>query len=172
MIKEYLEIGEIVSTHGVKGEVRINPMCDGPEFIKKFKILYGDSKGAKSFKVVSCRPHGNVAVVKLEGIDNIGMAQNMRGTILYMKRSDAKLPEGKWFVSELIGCSVIDADNEEITYGKLTDIDTGIANDIWYVQTPDGKEVLIPAIKDVVIKCDVESEKVFIRPIRGLFDEN
>lgn len=172
MIKDYLEIGQIVSTHGIKGEVRLNPWCDSPEFVKKFKTLYRDEKGNTAFKVVSCRPHGNVAVLKLDGVDTVEAAQALRNTVLYMKRSDVNLPEGKWFVSELIGCSVLDCDNEDICYGTLTDIDSGTANDIWYVKTPDGKEVLIPAIKDVVIKCDVAQNKVYIKPLRGLFDED
>lgn len=172
MIKEYLEIGQIVSTHGIRGEVRLNPWCDGPEFVKKFKNLYCDERGEKSFKVISCRPHGNVAVLKLEGVDTVEAAKGMKNTVLYMKRADVNLPEGKWFISELIGCDVLDADDESVSYGTLKDIDSGMANDIWYVLTPEEKEVLIPAIKDVVIKCDVANNKVYIRPLRGLFDED
>ena len=171
MIKEFLEIGQIVSTHGIKGEVRLNPWCDSPEFVKKFKNLYRDEKGNNSFKIVSCRPHGNVAVLKIEGVDTVEEAQKLRNTILYMKRDDINLPEGKWFVSELIGCAVLDYDDNNICYGKIKDIESYTANDVWYIETPDGKEVLIPAIKDVVIKCDVANDVAFIRPLRGLFDE-
>lgn len=172
MIKEYLEIGQIVSTHGIKGEVRLNPWCDSPEFVKKFKKLYRDDNGGASFKVVSCRAHGNVAVLKLEGIDTVEQAQALRNTVLYMKRADVHLPDGKWFVSELIGCTVLDCDDNSVCYGKITDVASGNANDVWYIETPDGKEVLIPAIKDVVIKCDVAADVVYIRPLRGLFDED
>ena len=172
MIKEFLEIGQIVSTHGIKGEVRLNPWCDSPEFVKKFKNLYRDEKGNNSFKIVSCRPRGNVAVLKIEGVDTVEDAQKLRNTILYMKRSDINLPEGKWFVSELIGCSVLDYDDNNICYGKIKDIESYTANDVWYIETPDGKEVLIPAIKDVVIKCDVANDVAYIRPLRGLFDED
>lgn len=172
MIKDYLEIGQIVSTHGVRGEIRLNPWCDGPEFVKKFKTLYRDDKGNKHFKVLSCRPHGNVAILKLEGVDTIEDARALKNTVLYMKRSDVNLPEGEWFISELIGCEVLDCDDNGISYGTLTDIDSGAANDIWYIRTADEKEVLIPAIKDVVIRCDVADNKVYIRPLRGLFDEN
>ena len=172
MIKEYLEIGQIVSTHGVRGEMRLNPWCNGPEFVKKFKTLYGDDKGIKSFKVLSCRPNGNVSILKLEGINTIDEAKALRNTVLFMKRSDINLPDGEWFISELIGCDVLDCDDNNICYGTLTDVDSGAANDIWYIKTPDEKEVLIPAIKDVVIRCDVKDNKVYIRPLRGLFDEN
>ena len=171
MIKEYLEIGQIVSTHGIKGEIRLNPWCDGPEFVKKFKTLYRDDKGNEAFKVLSCRPHGNVAVMKLEGVDTVESARALKNTVLYMKRSDVNLPAGKWFISELIGCTVLDADDNSVVYGKIKDIDSGMANDIWYIETPE-KEVLIPAIKDVVIRCDVAEDKVYIRPLRGLFDED
>ena len=172
MIKDYLEIGQIVSTHGIKGEVRLNPWCDGPEFVKRFKTLYCDNRGQKPLKVVACRPHGNVAVLKLEGVDTVEAARAMRNTVLYMKRSDVNLPEGSWFISELIGCQVLDADDNTVCYGTIKDVDSGMANDIWYILTPDEKEVLIPAIKDVVIRCDVADNKAYIRPLRGLFDEN
>ncbi len=172
MIKDYLEIGQIVSTHGIRGEVRLNPWCDGPEFVKKFKTLYRDNKGADSFKVVSCRAHGNVAVIKLEGVDTVEAAKGLRNTVLYMKRSDVDLPEGKWFISELISCEVLDADDNSKKYGVITDVDSGLANDVWYIQTEDSEQVLIPAIKDVVISCDVKNNKVYIRPLRGLFDED
>ncbi len=169
MIKEYLEIGQVGATHGVRGEFRLNPWCDGPEFVKKFKTFYRDDKGNQPVKVISCRPHGNVAVVKLEGVDTIEQAKNLRNTIFYIKRSDVNLPEGKWFVSELIGCEVLDADDNSKKYGVLKDVEAVVANDIWYIDTPDG-EVIIPAIKDVVIRCDVAENKVYIRALRGLFD--
>ena len=170
MIKDYLEIGQVGATHGVRGEFRLNPWCDGPEFVKKFKTFYRDDKGNSPVKVLSCRPHGNVAVVKIEGIDTIEQAKALRNTVFYIKRSDVKLPEGKWFVSELIGCEVFDADDTTKKYGVLKDVEAVVANDIWYIDTPDG-EVIIPAIKDVVIRCDVADNKVYIRALRGLFDD-
>jgi 16S rRNA processing protein RimM len=170
MIKEFLEIGQVGATHGVRGEFRLNPWCDGPEFVKKFKTLYRDDKGNNPMKIISCRPHGNVAILKVEGINSIEDAHKLKNTVLYMKRADVSLPEGKWFISELIGCHVLDADDESIEYGVIANAETGVANDYWYVDTPKG-EVLIPAIKEVVIRCDVENNKVYIKPLRGLFDD-
>ncbi len=172
MIKEYLEIGEIVSTHGIKGEVRLNTWCDSPEFVKKFKTLYTDCKGEGTVEIVACRPHGNVCVLKIKGVDTVEAARALKNTVLFMKRSDVNLPKGKWFVSELIGCLCIDADDESICYGEITDVQSYAANDVWFIKTPDGREVLIPAIKDVVKFCDVENNKAFIKPLRGLFDED
>ena len=75
MIKNYLELGQIVSTHGIKGEMRFNPWCDKPEFVKKFKNLYFDNNGEKSIKVISARPHGNMVILMLEDIDTVEKAQ-------------------------------------------------------------------------------------------------
>ena len=71
MIKQYLEIGEIVGTHSIHGEIRVNPWCDSPEFVKKFKTLYFDNEGKKAVKVISARPHGNIVLLKLEGTDTV-----------------------------------------------------------------------------------------------------
>lgn len=170
MLKQYLEIGQIVSTHGVRGEVRVNPWCDSPEFMKKFKTLYFDGKGEKAVKISSCRPHGNIVIMKLEGIDTVEDAQKLRNKVLYMNRNDAKLRKGDWFIQDLIGCTVYDADDNTKAYGILTDVARTGANDIWYIEC-NNKEYIIPAIKDVVIKVDVENESVFIKPLRGIFDD-
>jgi 16S rRNA processing protein RimM len=170
MLKQYLEIGQIVSTHGIKGEVRVNPWCDTPEFMKKFKTLYFDANGNKAVKIMACRPHGNVVILKLDGVDTVEDAQKLRNKTLYMNRADAKLGKGDWFIQDLIGCTVYDADDNEKTYGTLTNVAETGANDIWFIEN-DGKEYIIPAIKDVVINVDVENESVFIRPLKGIFDE-
>ena len=114
MIKEYLEIGEIVGTHGVHGELRLNPWCDSPDFVSRFKTLYYDSNGSCAAQIKSARPHGNIVLLRIAGIDSVEQAQKMRGKILYMKRTDAKLPEGRYFIAELTGCSVFDADERHL----------------------------------------------------------
>lgn len=171
MIKEYLDIGQIVGTHGVRGEMRVNPRCDGPEFIKQFKTLYFDKKGEKPVKVVSSRVHGNLALLKLEGVDTVEGATALRNKILYMKRSDAKISEGSYFIAELVDCKVIDADNEEKCYGILSDVSETGANDVWHIKSDDGKEYLIPAIPPVVIDVNVETGLIRIRPLKGIFDD-
>ena len=172
MIKEFLEIGKITSTHGIKGEVRVEPWCDEPEYLKKFKVLYFDKKGEKPIKIAA-RPHGHMAIAKIEGVDTVEEASRLRNKVLYMKRSDAKLPEGKYFVAELIDCRVIDADNEDKIYGTLSDVSQTGANDVWHIKDNTGKEYLIPAIPPVVIHTDVVEGIIKIRPLKGIFeDEN
>ncbi len=169
MIKDYLEIGKITGTHGIRGEMRVQPWCDSPEFMKKFKTLYLDKKGEKAVKV-SCRPNGHMVIVKIDGIDTVEEASKYREKVLFMKRSDARLPEGKYFIQELVDCTVIDADNEEKCYGTLTDVSQTGANDVWHITNETG-EYLIPAIPPVVIDTDVEKGVIKIRPLRGIFDD-
>ena len=171
MIKEFLDVGQIVGTHGVRGEMRVNPRCDGPEFIKQFKTLYFDKKGEKPVKVVSSRVHGNLALVKLEGVDTVEAATALRNKVLYMKRSDAKIPAGSYFIAELTDCKVIDADDEEKCYGILSDVSETGANDVWHIKADDGKEYLIPTIPPVVIDVNVETGIIKIRPLKGIFDD-
>lgn len=170
MIKEYLEVGQIVGTHGIHGEMRLNPWADSPEFLKQFKILYYDKKGEKSVKVLAARPHGNVVILKLDGIETVEAASAMRNKVLYIKRSDAKIADGSYFIEELIGCNVIDADDESVSYGTLTDVSETGANDVWHINR-NGTEYLIPAIPDVVVNVDVANNTVVIRPLKGIFDD-
>ncbi len=170
MIKEFLEVGQIVGTHGVRGEMRLNPWADGPEFVKQFKTFYYDNSGEKSIKVISVRPHGNVAIVKLDGIDTVEKASAMRNKVLFIRRDDAKIKKGSYFISELIGCNVYDADTADVCYGVLSDVSETGANDVWHI-TKDGKEYLIPAIPSVVVSVDVAENRVEIKPLRGIFDD-
>ena len=170
MKKDYLEVGEVVGTHGVRGEMRVNPWCDAPSFLKKFKKLYLDETGGKSLDIKSAREHGNVALIVADGIDSVEKAQAMRGKVLYIKRDDAKLQKGNYFIAELIDCTVYDADDENVIYGVISDVSETGANDVWHI-TKDNKEYLIPAIKDVVISVDVEEGIIKIRPLKGIFDD-
>ena len=169
MKKEYLELGQIVSTHGIKGEGRINPLCDSPAFAKKFKTVYLDNSGKQAVKVEACRAHGNVILMKLEGIDSIESALTYKNRIIYIKRDDAHLSRETWFIEELIDCEVYDVDTGRL-YGKISEISETGANDVWHI-SDSNNEYLIPAIKDVVIDVDVCENIVKIRPLRGIFDD-
>lgn len=169
MKKEYLEIGKIVSTHALKGEVRVQPWCDGPEFISDFKTLYFDKYGKKAAEIISSRPHKNVSIVKIKGVDTPEQAQLLRGKILYIKRDDARLDDGSYFIAELFDCQVIDYDDENLIYGTLVNVTETGANDVWYIKKDD-KEYLIPAIPQVVKSVDVEAGIIRITPLKGIFD--
>ncbi|MBQ2705105.1 MAG: 16S rRNA processing protein RimM [Clostridia bacterium] len=169
MIKSFLETGKITGTHGVRGEMRVHPWCDSPEFLTEFKRLYLDDKGEEYIKVVRSRAHGNMVILKADGIDTIEQAEKLRNKVLYISRKDAKLEEGAYFVQDLIDCKVIDADSDK-EYGILSDVSQTGANDVWHIKTEKG-EVLIPAIPDVVQDIDAEKGVITIRALKGLFDD-
>ncbi len=170
MVKQYLETGRIVGTHGVRGEMRVEPWSDSPESLCRLKALYLDG-GKKKLDIVSIRPHKSMILLKVRGVDSMEAAQAMRGTVLFLNRDDVQLEEGRHFVQDLIGLKVLDADSGK-QYGELTDVSRTGANDVYHLRSADGKETLIPAIPDVVICIDLEEGVMEIRPLRGLFDED
>lgn len=170
MLLSYLEVGQIVGTHGIAGEMRVQPWCDSPDFLTKFKTLYTDKNGENAVKVKSSRVHKNIVLIKLPGITTIEQAERMRGKVLYISRKDADIADGEWFIQELIGCTVFDADTGK-DYGVLSDVSKTGANDVWHIKK-DGKEYLLPAINDIIANVDVANEKVEIHSIiKGIFDD-
>lgn len=170
MQKQYLEIGKIVATQALAGEVRIQPWCDSPDFICEFDALFvREGSDFREIPVEKSRVQKNVAVVKLKGVDSVEAANAMRGKVLYINREDIELEEGVYFVQDLLGLSVFDADTG-ICYGELADITPTGAHDIYHIR--DGaKEVLVPAIADVIVSTDLAASRMEIRPMKGLFDD-
>lgn len=169
MKKNYLEIGKIVTTHGVMGEVKVYPWCDSPDFLAGFSHLYLH-KGKDPVEVQRARVQKNMVLVKLGGIDTMEAAQALRGQILYADRADMPLDEGEYFIQDLIGLSVVDADTGA-EYGTLSDVSQTGANDVYHIRKAGEPEKLIPAIKQVVIETDVDGGIMRIRPLKGLFDD-
>lgn len=168
MIKQFLEVGKIVGTHGLNGEVRVECWCDSPEFLCYFKNLY--FKEGKEKIQVKSRPYKNIALVKIKNVNSIEDADMLRGKVLYINRDDVDFEEGVNFVQDLIDCAVKDVDTGEI-YGKITDVLYTGANDVYEVTNDDNKKFYIPVIEQVVINKDVKNEVVEIRPLKGLFDD-
>ena len=169
MKKEYIEAGKIVGTHGVRGMVRIQPWADNGEFLCGFKTLYTADKTPLNINTI--KPHGNVVIAEIEGINSIEKAEALRNRVVYIKRSDADISDDRYFVSELIGSKVYDFETGKF-YGVITDVSVTGANDVWHIKKGD-KEYLLPAIKEVVKEVDIEKEEVRISPMKGIFeDEN
>ncbi len=170
MVKRYLQVGKIVSTHGVRGELRVQPWCDGPDYMCRFSVLYFDEQGREGRRVLSCRPHGNITLLTLEGVDSLEAARALRGRILYMDREESGIGENEWFIEDLIGCRVTDADTGRL-YGTLTEVSQTGANDVWHIRSEQGREYLIPAIRDVVYSVDPAAGRIAITPLKGIFDD-
>ena len=169
MKNRYIETGKIVGTHGVKGMVRIQPWADEPEFLKNFKTLYLDKNGEKAVKIREIKVLKSVLAVKLQGIDTIEEAEKYRNTVIYIDRNDIRLPDGRYFVTDLIGCEVYDAANNSFL-GKLSDVSKTGANDVWHIKNGQA-EYLFPAVDEMIDNIDIEAEKIYIKPIKGIFDD-
>lgn len=169
MKKEYLEAGKIVNTHGIKGEVKIMPYCDSPELLCEFDRLFM-GKSLKEIYIQRSRVQKNMIICKIEGVDTPEDAEKLRNQMLYMHRDDLELDEDTYFIQDLIGMTVKNADTGEI-YGTIDDVFQTGANDVYSIKNGD-KSYLIPAIADVVITTDIDSGIMTIRPLEGLFDED
>lgn len=167
MKKEFLEAGKIVSIHGIRGEVKIMPYCDSPELLCAFDRLF-IGKNHKEIIIERSRVFKNIVIAKLEGIDTPEDAEKLRNMLLFMHRDDLELDENTYFIQDLIGMEVRDADTD-FMYGKISDVMQTGANDVYIVNGTD-REYLVPAIPDVVVSTDIDSDLMLIRPLAGLFD--
>lgn len=165
MPEQYLEVGKITNTHGIMGEVRVQPWADSPDFLCKFKTLYVD-QAHWPIKVERARVHKNMVILKLEGITDVHGALTMRNAILYIDRADAHLPEGSFFLADLMGLEVRDAQSGAVL-GKIADIMNLPANNVYVVQGGE-REILIPAVPQFIAETNVEGGYLRVNMMEGL----
>lgn len=165
MKNQFLDAGKIVNTHGIRGELKVYPLCDGPDFLLEFDRFFIDNQ---EMTVISSRVHKNVTLLKLEGVDHIDQAEALIGKIIKINSDDIELEDGRYFIEDLIGMKVIDHDTGK-EYGILKNVIQTGANDVFEVQ--GDRVYLVPKIDDVVISTDLEAGIITIRPLKGLFDE-
>lgn len=165
MLQQYLEVGKITNTHGIMGEVRVQPWADSPEFLCRFKTLYVD-KTHWPIRVERARVHKNMVILKLEGVTDVPGALAMRNAILYIDRNDADLPEGSFFLADIMGLEVRDAQSGEVL-GQIADILTLPANNV-YVVRGGPREIMIPAVPQFIAETNVEGGYLRVNMIEGL----
>ena len=168
MLKKYLEVGRIVGTHGVRGEMRVECWANSPDFLSAFRRMYLD-EGATQLSVV-CRPHKNIALLSVKGVTTIEQADELRGKVLYIDRADVRLSEGEHFVQDIIGLRVTDADTGTV-YGTVRDVIKTGSNDVYEMQGEDRRMYYIPVIPDIIDRLDLDAGAVYIHPMKGLFDD-
>ncbi len=166
-MKQYLEIGKIVSVFGIKGEVKVEPWCDTPQLLCQFDILY--YKSGTPVKIERARVHKNQVLLKIEGVDTPEEGVKLRGRVLYMDRADVELPEGVYFQQDLIGLEVSDSGTGEV-YGTITDVLQTGANDVYEITDSEKVKRYIPAIPEVIDSVELEEGRMLITPLEGLFD--
>ncbi len=167
MKKEYLEAGKVVTTHGIRGEVKIMPYTDTPELLAEFDRLF-IGKNTDELIIERSRVFKNMVIAKIEGVDTPEAAEKLRNKLLYMHRDDLELDDDTYFIQDLIGIEVRDADSGKV-YGTISDVMQTGANDVYVIKGSD-REYLVPAIADVVISTDIDENIMTIRPLDGLFD--
>ena len=155
---QFIEAGEIVTTHGVKGEVKVMPWVDGPEILCEFDRC---RIAGKEYEIVSCRIQKSCNLVKLSGVDTMEAAQAMRGKVIELYRED--IDDEVIFAAELIGVEVY-ADGTLL--GKITDVLDYPGNSV-YVVTGE-HEYMIPAVKQFVLSTDMESNRMQVQLIKGM----
>ena len=160
-MKEYVEAGRIVNTHGVNGEVKIEVWLDSPEYFRSFKRLY--LNGAEK-KILSARVHKSFVIARLDGVEDLNAAMALKGKTVEILRADAHLKEGEFFVQDILGFRVVDERGTEI--GRLVDAEETPASMIYVVKGE--KEHLIPAVREFILGIDARREEIRVHLIEGM----
>ena len=166
-MEKYFEIGQIVNTSGLKGVLKIKPFTDDIKKFSKLKTIYIDLKNElKSFEIENVYFNKNMVYIKLKGIDTVEQAQSYRNYYVKIERKDDKLKENTYYIVDLEGCEVYT--DEQVFLGILTEVFSTGSNDVYVVKSEDGKQVLLPAIKDVIKQVDIENKKIIVHLLEGL----
>ena len=160
-MKEYLDCGQIVNTHGVRGEVRIVPWADSPDFLCQFSTLYID--GAPR-RVLSSRVHKGSVIAKLDGVDTVEGAMLLRDKTVQLHRADARLPEGAFFLADVIGLDVVDEDGR--TLGTLKEVLSPSVQQVYVIEGE--REIMIPAVPEFILETNIAGGYVKVRLIEGM----
>lgn len=162
-MQKMLCVGEIVNTHGVRGELKVVPLLDNSDDLFDYKRFFIDGK---SYENENVRFHKDFALIKLKGVDDMNLAESFKGKFLELPREELKpLPEGRYYICDLIGLKVIDEILGEL--GNITEVIETVSNDV-YVVNYKGKELCIPVLEDVVHDVDLDNLIVRVTLPKGL----
>ena len=167
-MEDLLKVGVITTTHGVRGEVKVYPTTDEPErFLDLEYVLLDTGKELRRLDIKNVRFFKNLVILKFDGIDNINDIEKYKGKSLLVDREHAvKLKKDEYFIADMIGMDVFTEDGE--LFGALKDVMETGANDVYIIEMSDGKEVLVPAIKQCILDVDIENRKMVIHLLEGL----
>ncbi len=170
MAKElrFIECGKIINTHGCRGGLKLESWCNTPEELADLGKVFILSNGQYELhKVIKASVFKQFVLFELSGIDDMDKAMSLKNVTVYADRKDFQLEDGEFFIADIIGIDVIDAENGKV-YGRVTDIINRGASDIYVVDTPNG-ERMIPAVDEFIISTDIK-KGIFVRTIPGLLD--
>lgn len=169
-MNDFLPACKIVATHGVRGEMKALPLCDGARFLAGFKRLYPAPDGGAACAVQGVRAQGNMILLRLAGIADMDAARAQVGRTYYFAKAEAKLPEGRYFIDDLLGCTVQDAATGAV-YGTLAAVDHPAAQDIYTVTDANGGAHMMPAVPEFLQRIDLARRVILVTPIPGMFDD-
>ncbi len=171
-MEEFLRVGVIMSTHGIKGEVKVYPTTDDAErflALKEKEVLLDTGREMLPLVIENVKFFKNLVILKFQGIDNINDIEKYRGRDLLVTRENAvPLEEGEFFICDIIGSTVYEEDGS--VFGTLRDVMETGANDVFVVETGDGREVLLPYIDDCIREVNVEEKRIVAYIMPGLTD--
>ena len=165
---KYLEIGQIVNTLGIKGMVKVKPFTDdNKRFDRLEKVYIKNKEKLKEYQIEEVKYHKDMILIKFRGIENPEQANLLRNSYLMIDREEEKpLEEGTYYIVDMIGMDVYTDEGEKL--GNIEDIFNTGSNDIYVVKSELGKQILLPAISDVVKNIDMENKKMVVHLISGL----
>lgn len=163
-----LEIGKIVNTHGLRGEIKVVYWTDYAEVFEEIQSVFIDKKGnVEEYKIKNVKYQKNNIILKLEGIDSIEDAEKLKNKVLSTSREQlGELEDGAYYIADLIGISVYDDSNNLI--GKISDVLQTGSNDVYVVKREGAKDLLLPVIDDVVLNIDIEGKRIDVHVMEGL----
>jgi 16S rRNA processing protein RimM len=165
---QYLEVGQIVNTFGIKGQVKVVPFTNDIErFDELRKVYIVNRKNRKEVEIENVKYHKNMVLLKFKGLDKIEDVEIFKNCYLEIDRKDGKpLEEGEYYIIDLIGLDVYTDEGTHL--GKVDDIYNTGSNDIYVVKDELGKQILLPYIDDVIKEINLESHKIIVHLIEGL----
>lgn len=165
---QYLKVGQIINTHGIRGEVKVYPLTDDIKRFKKLKYVFiRNGEEYKKVDIEGVNFFKNFVILKLSGIESMSDAEKYKNIYIYVDRENAvKLPDDSYFIADLIGLKVETTEGEEL--GSITSVFSTGSNDVYEIKSQHGKTILIPAIKDVVKLVDIDNGRMIINLLEGL----
>lgn len=161
MKQQYLEAGKITNTHGGRGEVRITPWADSAAFLRGFRTFYIDGQPVR---VLRSRVHKNQLIAQLEGYDDVNAAMTLKNKVIHIDRADAKLPEGRYFLQDLLGMRVVSDAGEAL--GELADVLDLPQGSVYVVRGT--REILIPDVPEFLLNIDAERGEITVHLLEGM----
>lgn len=167
-MEQFLQVGVISSTHGVRGEVKVFPTTDDANRFRKLKqVILDTGKEQLPLEIQNVKFFKKFVILKFKGIDNINDIEKYKGRPLFVTRENAvELKEDEYFIADMIGMEVVTEDGK--VFGRLNDVMETGANDVYIIQSQEHGEVLIPAIKECILDVDIEEKRMKIHLMDGL----